>query len=56
VSKRALLYLETVGFALAVGVPVHVLAGLDWPWALVVGIGAAMVLRVLIHGQTAARL
>jgi len=56
VSRKALLYGEAALFTLALTVPVHYLGGLDWPWALVIGLAASLVLRVLIHGRSAARL
>ena len=47
--KSSLRYTETALFTAAVGVPVHYLAGLDWPWAIAIGLAASIVLRALIH-------
>jgi len=55
-ARNALLYAETIVLMLAVGVPVHFLGGLDWPWALAIGAGAAIVVCATIHGRTATRL
>lgn len=54
--KTALVYGEAVAVIVAVSVPVHYLGGLDWPWAIVIGAGASVVLRSLIHGGIFARL
>lgn len=50
-SKTMLAYAETAALVVAVGLPVHYLAGLDWPWALVIGISASIILRFLIHAE-----
>ena len=55
-SKRALVYAESVAFIVAVAVPVHYLGGLEWPWAIVIGAAASIMLRWLIHSETGARL
>jgi hypothetical protein len=47
---------ENVVLIVAVGVSIHDLAGLDWPWAIVVGAAVSIALRWLIHGGTLARL
>jgi hypothetical protein len=47
--KTSRRYIETALFTAAVGVPVHYLAGLDWPWAIAVGLAASIVLRRVIH-------
>ena len=44
-------YVETATLIAAVGVPLHYLAGLDWPWALVIGAAASIILRFLIHTE-----
>ena len=54
--KRALIYAETALFTITVAAPVHYLGGVDWPWALVIGVAVSMVLRALIHGKAALRL
>lgn len=54
--KTALSTAENVAVIAAVGVPVHYLAGLDWPWAIVLGAAVSIALRWLIHGGTLARL
>jgi hypothetical protein len=41
--------IENVVVIAAVGVPVHYLTGLDWPWAIVIGAAAIIALRWLIH-------
>jgi hypothetical protein len=56
VFKTMLTYAENVVVIVAVGVPLHYLAGLDWPWAIVIGAAVSIALRVLIHGGTLARL
>ena len=50
-SKTVLTYAETAAFIVVVGVPVHYLAGLDWPWAIVIGAAASVMLRFLIHAE-----
>ena len=47
--KNILTYVENVVVIAAVGVPVHYLTGLDWPWAILIGAAASIVLRWLIH-------
>ena len=51
-SRTTLAYVETAAFIVTVGVPVHYLAGLDWPWAIVIGAAASIVLRFLIHAES----
>jgi cell division protein FtsW (lipid II flippase) len=46
-----LTYIETAVLIAAVGVPVHYFAGLDWPWALVIGSAASIILRFMIHSE-----
>ena len=53
--KTALSTAENVAVIAAVGVPVHYLAGLDWPWAIVIGAAVSIALRWLIRGGTLAR-
>lgn len=47
--KNTLAYAETAILTIAVCVPVRYLAHLDWPWALAIGLIAAVLLRALIH-------
>ena len=54
-AKTALSYVERVLLIVAVGVPVHYLGGLDWPWAIVIGAAASIALGWLIHSGTVAR-
>ena len=46
---KALLYVKGLAVVVAVAVPVHYLGALDWPWAIVIGAAASIVLRRLIH-------
>lgn len=55
-SRRALLYAESLAVILAVSVSVHYVGGLDWPWAVVIGAAASIVVRWLIHGGILAHL
>jgi hypothetical protein len=54
-SKTALTYAETLVFVVAVSVPAHYLAGLDWPWAIVIGAAVSIALRRLIHSWKGVR-
>jgi hypothetical protein len=47
--KDSLRYTETALITAAVSVPVHYLGGLDWPWAIAIGLAASIVFRALIH-------
>ncbi len=47
--KSSLRYIETALFTAAVCVPVHYVTGIDWPWAIAIGLGASILLRALIH-------
>lgn len=53
--KTMLIYLGNIVVIVAVGVSVHYLAGLDWPWAILIGGGVSVGLRWLLRGGTAAR-
>jgi hypothetical protein len=53
--KTVLTYVETVIVIAAVGVPIHYLAGLDWPWAIVIGAAVSVALRWLIRNGSLAR-
>ena len=53
--KTAFIYAETVVLVAAVSIPVHYLAGLDWPWALVIGAAASIALRWLTQSWRATR-
>jgi hypothetical protein len=46
---------ESVIVILAVGVSLRYLAGLDWPWALLIGAGVSVALRRLIRSGSFAR-
>jgi hypothetical protein len=50
-SKTVLTYVETVALIVAVGVPAHYLVGVDWPWAIVTGAVASVLLRLVIHSE-----
>lgn len=50
--KTVLSTAENLAGIAAVGVPVHYLAGLDWPWAIVIGAAVLIALRWLIHSGT----
>jgi len=50
--KNTLLYAETIAILVAVGAIVHLLASVDWPWAIAIGAAAAVVLRAVIHPKT----
>ena len=54
--ETVLTYLENVLIIVAVGVSVHYLAGLDWPWAMLIGAAISVALRWLIHSRAVARL
>ena len=47
--KTVLSTAENVAVIAAVGVQVHYLAGLDWPWAIVIGAAVLIALRWLIR-------
>ena len=49
--KTMLTYVENRGRHRRRRRPVHYLGGLDWPWAIVVGAAASMLLRLLIHSE-----
>jgi hypothetical protein len=53
--KSALLYAETIAILVVVAVVVHLLASVDWPWAIAIGAATAVALRALIHRKTPAR-
>lgn len=53
--KNTLRYLETIAILVAVAVIVHLLASVDWPWAIAIGAAAAVLLRTLIHRKTPVR-
>lgn len=55
-SKKAVVYAETLAVIVVVSVPVHYFGGLDWPWAFVIGAATSIVVRWLVHGATLARL
>lgn len=47
--RTTLVPAATVAIIVAVGIPVHYLAGLDWPLAALIGAAVSIVLRFLIH-------
>jgi NhaP-type Na+/H+ or K+/H+ antiporter len=49
VLKTMLTYVENVIVIVAVGVSVHYLAGLDWPWAILIGAAVSVALRWLLR-------
>ena len=53
--KNTLLYAETIAILVAVAAVVHVIASVDWPWAIAIGAAAAVLLRAVIHRKTPAR-
>jgi hypothetical protein len=53
--KNTLLYAETIAILVAVAAIVHLLAAVDWPWAIGIGAAAAVLLRAVIHRKTPAR-
>jgi hypothetical protein len=53
--KNTLRYAETTAILVVVAVVVHLVTSLDWPWAIAVGAGAAVLLRALIHRKTPTR-
>ena len=53
--KTLLTSLENVVVIGAAGVSVHYLAGLDWPWAILIGGGVSIALRWLLRSGTVAR-
>ena len=54
--KTMLTYVENVVVIVAVGVSVHYLAGLDWPWAMLIGAAVSVALRWLTHSGAVSRL
>lgn len=46
---------ENVIVIAAVGASLHYLAGLDWPWAVLVGAGVSLALRRLLRSRTLMR-
>jgi hypothetical protein len=56
VLKTMLTSIENVIVIVAVGVSAHYLAGLDWPWAILIGGAVSVALRWLVRSGTLARL
>ena len=48
-SKTTIPYVEAIAVIAVVAAPVHYLAGLDWPWSIVLGAVGAIIMRALIH-------
>jgi hypothetical protein len=53
--KNTVLYAETIAILVAVAALVHLLASVDWSWAIAIGAATAAALRALIHRGTPAR-
>ncbi len=53
--KTMLTYVENLTVIVAVGVSVHYLVGLDWPWAISIGAAVFIALRWLLRTVGAAR-
>ena len=49
--KKALTYAESATLIVAIGLPAHYLVGVDWPWAIVIGAVASVLLRLLIQSE-----
>lgn len=49
--ETMLISLGSVAVIAAVGVAVHYTAGLDWPWAIVIGAAIAIALRWLLRSE-----
>jgi predicted branched-subunit amino acid permease len=47
--KNTLLHAETIASLAAVAVVVHLVASVDWPWAIAIGAAAAVLVRALLH-------
>ena len=54
--KTMLTYVENVLVIVAVGVSVHYLAGLEWPWAIVIGAAVSVALRRLLRSVVVTRM
>ena len=50
-SKTATHYIEAIAVIAAVAAAVHYLAGLDWPWAIVLGAAASVLGRAVAHAM-----
>ena len=50
--KNTLLYAERIAILVGIAAIVHLLASVDWPWAIAIGAAAAALLRALIHRKT----
>ena len=48
-------FVENVIVIVVVGVSLHYLGGLDWPWAILIGAAVLVALRWLLPGVRAAR-
>ena len=51
-SKTTIHYIQAIAVIAAVAAVVHYLTGLEWPWAIVIGASASMLLRALRHLRT----
>ena len=48
-------FVEKVIVIVAVGVSLHYLGGLDWPWAILIGAAVSVALRWFLRSGVAAR-
>jgi hypothetical protein len=53
--KNTLLYARTIAILVVVAVVVHLVASVDWPLAIALGAGAAVLLRAAGRRNTPAR-
>jgi len=53
--KNTAVYAEIIALLFAVAVLAHVLASVDWPWAIAIGAAAAAILRVLVDRKRPAQ-
>jgi len=55
VLKTILSFVENVIVIVVVGVSLHYLGGLDWPWAILIGAAVSVALRWFLRSGVAAR-
>ena len=53
--ETMLSFVESVIVIVVVGVSLHYLAGLDWPWAILIGAAVSVALRWFLRSGVAAR-
>jgi hypothetical protein len=52
-SKTTVQYIQATAVITAVAAVVHYLTGLEWPWAILIGASASILLRVVLrHPRT----